>query len=190
LPKESFDIRLSIIPSGYGEIATMRLLGGEIKAPEIENLGFLETDKVKIEKLLEKKVGLILAAGPTSSGKTTTLFAILKRLAQPGVKIITVEDPIEYRLENVVQTQVNEEKGYTFAKALRSLLRQNPNIFLIGEIRDKETAQLVWQSAMTGHLVLSTIHTNDALGVFPRLESLGIPSKELGLPLMQLLPKD
>lgn len=179
LPKESFDIRLSIIPSGYGEIATMRLLGGEIKAPEIENLGFLEPDKAKIEKLLEKKVGLILSAGPTSSGKTTTLFAILKRLAQPGVKIITVEDPIEYRLENVVQTQVNEEKGYTFAKALRSLLRQNPNIFLIGEIRDKETAQLVWQSAMTGHLVLSTIHTNDALGVFPRLESLGIPSKEL-----------
>ncbi|MGB9726506.1 MAG: GspE/PulE family protein [Minisyncoccia bacterium] len=179
LPKESFDIRLSIIPGGYGEIATLRLLGGEIKAPEIESLGLLEEDKKKIDKLLEKKIGLILASGPTSSGKTTTLFAILKKLAQPGVKIITVEDPIEYRLPNIVQTQVNEEKGYTFAKALRSLLRQNPNIFLIGEIRDKETAQLVWQSAMTGHLVLSTIHTNDALGVFPRLESLGIPSQEL-----------
>ena len=180
LPKDTFDIRLSIIPSGYGEIATLRLLGGEIKVPDIENLGFLDPDKEKIEKLLDKKIGLILAAGPTSSGKTTTLFAILKKLTQPGVKIITVEDPIEYRLENIVQTQVDEEKGYTFSKALRSLLRQNPNIFLIGEIRDEETAQLVWQSAMTGHLVLSTIHTNDALGVFPRLESLGIPSKELG----------
>ncbi len=179
LPNESFDIRLSIIPGGYGEIATLRLLGGEIKVPDIENLGLLEEDKEKIYKLLAKKVGLILACGPTSSGKTTTLFALLKKLAQPGVKIITVEDPIEYRLPNIVQTQVNEEKGYTFSKALRSLLRQNPNIFLIGEIRDKETAQLVWQSAMTGHLVLSTIHTNDALGVFPRLESLGIPSQEL-----------
>ena len=179
LPKDSFDIRLSIIPGGYGEILTMRILGGEIKAPEIENLGFLKEDEEKIEKLLDKKVGLILASGPTSSGKTTTLFAILKKLSKPGLKIITVEDPIEYRLPNIVQTQVDEEKGYTFSKALRSLLRQNPNIFLIGEIRDKETAQLVWQSAMTGHLVLSTIHTNDALGVFNRLESLGIPSKEL-----------
>jgi type IV pilus assembly protein PilB len=120
-----------------------------------------------------------LAAGPTSSGKTTTLFALLKKLAKPEVKVITVEDPIEYRLPGIIQTQIDEEKGYTFAKALRSLLRQNPNIFLIGEIRDKETAKLVWEASATGHLVLSTIHTNDALGVLSRLKTLEIPTEEL-----------
>ena len=179
LPSKSFDLRLSIIPGGYGESASLRILGGEEALLNLENLGFLEEQKESIEKVLEKKVGLILSAGPTSSGKTTTLFTILKKLAKPEVKIITVEDPIEYRLPGIMQTQVNEEKGYTFSKALRSLLRQNPNIFLIGEIRDKETAKLVWQASTTGHLVLSTIHTNDALGVLSRLQGLEIPSKEL-----------
>jgi len=179
LPDKSIDLRLSIIPGGYGESASLRILGGEVSSLDLENLGFLEEQKEKIEKVLEKKVGLILAAGPTSSGKTTTLFTILKKLAQPGVKIITIEDPIEYRLPGIIQTQINEEKEYTFPKALRSLLRQNPNIFLVGEIRDRETAQLVWQASTTGHLVLSTIHTNDALGVLSRLQSLEIPSKEL-----------
>ena len=179
LPNKSFDLRLSIIPGGYGESASLRILGGEDALLNLENLGFLDEQKESIEKILEKRVGLILSAGPTSSGKTTTLFTILKKLAHPDVKIITVEDPIEYRLPGIVQTQVNEEKGYTFSKALRSLLRQNPNIFLIGEIRDKETAKLVWQASTTGHLVLSTIHTNDALGVLSRLQGLEIPPKEL-----------
>lgn len=179
LPDKSFDLRLSIIPGGYGESASLRILGTEISLLNLDKLGFLPYQKEKIEKILQKKVGLILSAGPTSSGKTTTLFALLKRLAKPEVKVITVEDPIEYRLPEIIQTQVNEEKGYTFSKALRSLLRQNPNIFLIGEIRDKETAKLVWQASMTGHLVLSTIHTNDALGVLSRLQSLEIPSEEV-----------
>lgn len=179
LPSGSFDLRLSIIPGGYGESASLRILGGEVALLNLENLGFLDEQKESIEKVLEKKVGLILSAGPTSSGKTTTLFTILKKLAHPDVKIITVEDPIEYRLPGIMQTQVNEEKGYTFSKVLRSLLRQNPNIFLIGEIRDKETAKLVWQASTTGHLVLSTIHTNDALGVLSRLQGLEIPPKEL-----------
>ncbi len=181
LPTLNFDIRLSILPAGYGEAASLRILGGEIVTPEIENLGFLDEQKDIVENLLKKKVGLIISAGPTSSGKTTTLFAFLKRLNQPGIKIITVEDPIEYRLPGVIQTQVNEEKGYTFATALRTLLRQNPNIFLIGEIRDSETAQLVWQASLTGHLVLSTIHANNSLLVFERLKSLGIPTDQLGL---------
>ena len=179
LPDKSFDLRLSIIPGGYGESAALRILGGEVSLLNLENLGFLKEQEKEIEKVLEKKVGLILAAGPTSSGKTTTLFTMLQKLAKPDVKIITVEDPIEYRLPGIMQTQVNEEKGYTFPKALRSLLRQNPNIFLIGEIRDKETAQLVWQASMTGHLVFSTIHTNNALAVLSRLQSLEIPSQEL-----------
>jgi len=179
LPNQSFDLRLSIIPGGYGESASLRILGGETSLLDLEKLGFLPLQKEKIEEVLKKKVGLILAAGPTSSGKTTTLFSLLKKLAQPDVKIITVEDPIEYRLPGIIQTQINEEKGYTFPKALRSLLRQNPNIFLIGEIRDKETAKLVWEASATGHLVLSTIHTNDALGVISRLQSLEIPSQEL-----------
>lgn len=179
LSDKSFDLRLSIIPGGYGENASLRLLGGEVSLLNLENLGFLKEQEEEIEKVLEKRVGLILAAGPTSSGKTTTLFTILKKLGKPDVKVITVEDPIEYRLPGIMQTQVNEEKGYTFSKALRSLLRQNPNIFLIGEIRDQETAKLVWQTSMTGHLVLSTIHTNDALGVLSRLQSLEIPSDEL-----------
>lgn len=179
LPDKSFDLRLSIIPGGYGENASLRILGGEVSLLNLENLGFLKEQEEEIEKVLEKRVGLILAAGPTSSGKTTTLFTILKKLGKPDVKVITVEDPIEYRLPGIMQTQVNEEKGYTFSKALRSLLRQNPNIFLIGEIRDEETAKLVWQTSMTGHLVLSTIHTNDALGVLSRLQSLKIPANEL-----------
>lgn len=178
--KKSIDIRVSIIPSGYGEAASLRLLKEETKILSLKNLGLLRESEELIRKVItERKTGLILSVGPTSSGKTTTLFAILKELAQPGVKIITIEDPIEYRLSNIIQTQINEEKGYTFSSALRSLLRQNPNIFLVGEIRDKETAQLVWQASLTGHLVLSTIHANDALKVIERLKSLQIPPNEI-----------
>ncbi|MGC8651383.1 MAG: GspE/PulE family protein [Minisyncoccia bacterium] len=176
---QSYDIRLSILPSGYGESATLRILGGELQALDLEKIGLLPSSQEFLEKTLHDKVGLILTSGPTSSGKTTTLFSLLKRLNRPEVKIITVEDPIEYRLPGVNQTQVNEEKGYTFSTALRTLLRQNPNIFLIGEIRDKETAEMVWQASLTGHLVLSTIHANESAEVLPRLRSLGIENDDI-----------
>ncbi|NMB92417.1 MAG: type II/IV secretion system protein [Parcubacteria group bacterium] len=179
LPDKTYDIRLSILPSGYGESASLRILGSEIEILDLDKIGLLPTNKTIIKETLKDTVGLILASGPTSSGKTTTLFAMLKELNKPGVKIITVEDPIEYRLPGVNQTQINGEKGYTFANALRTLLRQNPNIFLIGEIRDKETAEMVWQASLTGHLVLSTIHANDSLEIIPRIKSLGISSADI-----------
>lgn len=179
LPQKTLDVRVSILPSGYGESAVLRLLGSNINDVSINSIGLLEEQKKIVFEALKDRVGLILTTGPTSSGKTTTLFALLKELNQPGVKIITVEDPIEYRLEGINQTQVNEEKGYTFSNALRTLLRQNPNIFLIGEIRDQETANMVWQAALTGHLVLSTIHANDTLEVLPRLKSLGIKAPDI-----------
>ena len=178
-PEQFFDIRLSIIPGGYGENASLRILAGEKEILDLEKLGFLKYHLDRIEEIVKKKTGLILAAGPTSSGKTTTLFAILKKINTPEVKIITIEDPIEYRLEGTIQTQIDEEKGYTFNSALKSLLRQNPNIFLVGEIRDEETAKIVWQTSLTGHLVLSTIHANDSLEVIPRLESLGIEPENI-----------
>ena len=179
LKEKSYDIRLSILPAGYGESASLRILGEEIQALDLEKIGLLSSSQTILEKVLQDKVGLILASGPTSSGKTTTLFALLKKLNQPDVKIITIEDPIEYRLAGVNQTQINEEKGYTFSNALRTLLRQNPNIFLIGEIRDKETAEMVWQASLTGHLVLSTIHANNSLEIIPRLKSLDINSADI-----------
>ncbi|MDQ5882740.1 MAG: Type secretion system protein [Patescibacteria group bacterium] len=178
-PNRNYDIRLSILPSGYGESAALRLLGNETQILDLENLGLLPSSQAKIEKLLQNKMGLILVTGPTSAGKTTTLFALLKELNQPDVKIITVEDPIEYRLPGVNQTQINEEKGYTFSSAIKTLLRQNPNILLIGEIRDKETAKIVWQASLTGHLVLSTVHANDTQEIIPRLKSLGIEPIDL-----------
>jgi len=178
-PNRNYDIRLSILPSGYGESAALRLLGNETQILDLENLGLLPSSQAKIEKLLQNKMGLILVTGPTSAGKTTTLFALLKKLNQTNVKIITVEDPIEYRLPGVNQTQINEEKGYTFSSAIKTLLRQNPNILLIGEIRDKETAKIVWQASLTGHLVLSTVHANDTQEIIPRLKSLGIEPIDL-----------
>jgi len=179
LKEKSYDIRLSILPAGYGESASLRILGEEIQALDLEKIGLLSSSQTILEKVLQDKVGLILASGPTSSGKTTTLFALLKKLNQPDVKIITIEDPIEYRLAGVNQTQINEEKGYTFSNALRTLLRQNPNIFLIGEIRDKETAEMVWQASLTGHLVLSTIHANSAASAISRFVGLGVERQAL-----------
>lgn len=179
LEEKSHDIRVSILPSGYGESASLRILGEELQALALDKIGLLPSAQKIIEKSLQNTIGLILASGPTSSGKTTTLFALLKKLNHPGVKIITIEDPIEYRLEGINQTQINEEEGYTFANALRSLLRQNPNIFLVGEIRDKETAEMAWQASLTGHLVLSTIHANNSIETIARLKSLGISPTDI-----------
>ena len=168
------DVRVSIILGGYGETVVMRLLNQGAQATEIEKLGIRRQNLDRLLEKIKKPSGIILNTGPTGSGKTTTLYSLLGILNKPGVKIITVEDPIEYRLKGILQTQVDEKKDYGFAKALRSLLRQNPDIMMIGEIRDEETAQIAVQASLTGHLVLSTLHTNNAAGSVQRLVNMNI----------------
>lgn len=166
------EIRSSSLPSEYGESIVMRILNPE-SLVEIESLG-LRKDIVKtFNKEIEQPNGMIIVTGPTGSGKTTTLYAVLKKLNKPEVKIITIEDPIEYHLEGISQTQVDPKKGYSFASGLRSIMRQDPDIILVGEIRDLETAKIALQAALTGHLVLTTLHTNDAAGTIARLQALG-----------------
>jgi type II secretory ATPase GspE/PulE/Tfp pilus assembly ATPase PilB-like protein len=153
----------------------MRLLHEGAKPLSLDQLGFLEESRNKLEKAIKKPHGMILVTGPTGSGKTTTLYSILGILNQPGVNISTVEDPIEYRVAGVNQSQINPKVGFTFAGGLRALLRQDPNIIMVGEIRDQETAEISINAAMTGHLVLSTLHTNDAPTTLPRLMDMGVP---------------
>jgi len=172
--EEKIDVRVSFLPTAYGESVVMRILESTVTGLDIEVMGMLPQALELLKKEIIKPNGLVLTTGPTGSGKTTTLYAVLKRLNQPGTKIITLEDPIEYHLPSINQSQVDEKKGYTFAKALRSVLRQDPDIVMIGEIRDLETAEIAIQSSLTGHLVLSTLHTNDSAGVIPRLLDLGI----------------
>ncbi|MDD3711119.1 MAG: GspE/PulE family protein [Patescibacteria group bacterium] len=174
LPDHKLDCRISIISGGFGETIVIRLLTGGGEALELEKLGLSSYDLPNIKKSIKKTKGIILTTGPTGSGKTTTLYSILKTLNTPDVKIITVEDPIEYQMEGIIQTQIDNESNYTFAAAMRSLLRQNPNIMMIGEIRDSETAKIAIEAAMTGHLVLSTVHTNSAAGAVSRFMGLGV----------------
>ncbi|MDD5031831.1 MAG: GspE/PulE family protein [Patescibacteria group bacterium] len=169
--KERIDIRASFLPTNYGESVVMRLLRSGMVGLAFEDLGIKDRAFNQLKKEVERPNGMIVTTGPTGSGKTTTLYAILKKLNKPETKIITVEDPIEYQLEGVNQSQVN--KNYTFAKALRSIVRQDPDVIMVGEIRDLETAEIAIQAALTGHLVLSTIHTNDAAGAIPRFLSMG-----------------
>lgn len=157
----------------------MRFLNQGAQSTEIDNLGIRKENLVKLLNQIKKPNGIIMNTGPTGSGKTTTLYSLLEILNKPGVKIITVEDPIEYRLKGVLQTQVNEAKGYTFPKALRALLRQNPDIMMIGEIRDDETAQIAVQASLTGHLVLTTLHTNNAPGSVQRLINMGVSATDI-----------
>jgi type II secretory ATPase GspE/PulE/Tfp pilus assembly ATPase PilB-like protein len=145
----------------------------------LEELGIHPFYYQKLKRAMEKPQGMILTTGPTGSGKTTTLYACLKKIATPEVKVITIEDPIEYHLEGIDQTQVDHKKGYTFPVALRAALRQDPDIILVGEIRDMETAQTAIQAALTGHLVFSTLHTNDAAGIVPRLVEMGITASTI-----------
>lgn len=187
MPGETRDVRVSIIPGGYGETAVLRILMPESRGLTFRDLGILPEFLPLIEKELEKPTGIILVSGPTGSGKTTTLYALTQRLNSPAVKIITIEDPIEYRLEGVLQTQIDVEQGYTFAAALRSILRQNPNIILLGEIRDTETATLAFQASLTGHLVLSTVHANDAVSVVARLKNLGLSLPEVSAALRAII---
>lgn len=171
---KAFDIRVSILPTNFGERVVMRLLDKTKGAKELEAIGMSKRDLTIMSRIIERPNGIILVSGPTGSGKTTTLYSILHRLNKADVNIITVEDPVEYTMAGVNQVQVNTKVGLTFAAALRSILRQDPDIVLIGEIRDKETAEIATQAALTGHLVLSTIHTNNAPATVTRLIDMGI----------------
>ena len=169
------DVRVSIVPTYYGENAILRVLA-QTQSYSLEDMGFSVKDLQNIKNAISKPYGMILANGPTGSGKSTTLYTILKQLNKPDIAITTIEDPIEYTLVGATQIQTNAEVGLTFASALRSILRQDPNIIMVGEIRDEETASIAVNAALTGHLVLSTLHTNDAATTFPRLLDMGVPS--------------
>ncbi len=169
------DVRVSIAPTYYGENCVMRILAEANQIFNIGDLGFTPHQLTKIKEAIKKPYGMILANGPTGSGKTTTLYTVLKELNTREVSIITIEDPIEYSLEGITQIPVNVQAGLTFATGLRSILRQDPNVVMVGEIRDAETATIAVNAALTGHLMLSTIHTNDAATTFPRLMDMGIP---------------
>lgn len=171
---ESLDLRLSVIPTTYAEKAVMRLLSEKNRRLSLANLGFSPEDLKKVSNAIKKPWGMILVTGPTGSGKTTTLYAMLQILNSRDVNITTIEDPIEYEIEGINQIPVNEKTGLTFAKGLRSIVRQDPDIIMVGEIRDRDTANIAVNAAMTGHLVLSTLHTNDAATAFPRLSDMGV----------------
>lgn len=177
--KDKLDCRLSIISGGYGETIVIRLLSKATMSLDMIDLGISPATQPIINRALKKNKGIIIATGPTGSGKTTTLYSLLNKLNQPDIKIITIEDPIEYQLPGIMQTQIDEASGYTFSSAMRSLLRQNPNIMMIGEIRDAETAKISIEAAMTGHLVLSTIHANSAAGAISRFSGLGVERQAL-----------
>lgn len=171
------EVRTSILPAAYQESVVMRILNPRSISVPLEELGMDEYFYDAIVKQIEKPNGLILTTGPTGSGKTTTLYAILKKLRNPQIKIITIEDPIEYHLDGISQTQVDHSKGYDFQNGLRAAVRQDPDVIMVGEIRDDETASIAIDSALTGHLVFSTMHTNNAAGAMPRLIDLGVNPK-------------
>lgn len=171
---QDIDLRVSIIPTSFGERAVLRLLNRKQGLIGLYEVGLDKKDGEKAEKLLESTSGIILVTGPTGSGKTTTLYAALNRIHTEGRNIITVEDPVEYQLKGIGQVQVNPKIGLTFASGLRSILRQDPDIIMVGEIRDFETAEIAIQASLTGHLVLSTLHTNDAVSSLVRLADMGM----------------
>jgi type II secretory ATPase GspE/PulE/Tfp pilus assembly ATPase PilB-like protein len=181
------DVRVSIILGGYGETVVMRVLNKSSVDLDLKKLGIRKQNLEKILSETKKPNGVFLTTGPTGSGKTTTLYSALKVLNNPEVKIITVEDPIEYQLDGILQTSVDDKEGYTFATALRALLRQNPDIMMIGEIRDEETANIAIQAALTGHSILSTLHTNDAAGSIQRLINMGVRSDDLATAVNALM---
>lgn len=168
------DVRVSILPGGFGENIVVRLLDRNMSVVNIDELGMKQRDYDLIKEELKKPDGMLLNTGPTGSGKTTTLAAFIQHVNSPELKIITLEDPIEYRIPGVEQTQVNEDEGYTFSRGLRSILRQDPDVILVGEIRDTDTAETAMHAALTGHLVFSTLHTNNAAGAVPRLIDMGV----------------
>ncbi len=177
---KEIEVRTSVLPGAYGESVVMRLLDPDSINITLEQMGIEPYLLGIFTREIAKPNGMILVTGPTGSGKTTTLYAFLKTTSNTENKVITIEDPIEYHLKGISQTQVNDEKGYTFLEGLRSALRQDPDIIMVGEIRDKETAEVAINSALTGHLVFSTLHTNNAAGAIPRLIDLGINPKIIG----------
>jgi type II secretory ATPase GspE/PulE/Tfp pilus assembly ATPase PilB-like protein len=176
---KNIEVRTSVIPSEYGETVVLRLLDPSSLKSNLEELGWRPDLLAIAEHEISQPNGLILNTGPTGSGKTTTLYAFLAHVRNSEIKIITVEDPIEYHLDGISQTQVDEEADYTFANGLRSILRQDPDVVLVGEIRDKDTAETALNAALTGHLVFSTLHTNDSIGAIPRLLNLGAQAQIL-----------
>jgi type II secretory ATPase GspE/PulE/Tfp pilus assembly ATPase PilB-like protein/CheY-like chemotaxis protein len=177
---EAVDLRISTLPASLGEKVVIRVLSQRATVLTLEALGMHEDERKAVKNLLSNKEGIILVTGPTGSGKTTTLYSAIRLIQSEGVNIVTVEDPVEYRLgENIVQVQVHEKAGLTFASALRSILRQDPDVVLVGEIRDQETAQIAVQASLTGHLVLSTLHTNDAPNAVTRLVDMGMEAYKI-----------
>jgi type II secretory ATPase GspE/PulE/Tfp pilus assembly ATPase PilB-like protein/8-oxo-dGTP pyrophosphatase MutT (NUDIX family) len=177
------DLRVSTLPASHGEKVVIRILDPKAAVRSVESLGLDRLDQRGIRRLLDTREGLVLVTGPTGSGKTTTLYAMLRQIQQKGLNIITVEDPVEYRIPGIVQVQINEKAGLSFASALRSILRQDPDVVLIGEIRDRETAAIAIQASLTGHLVFATLHTNDACSSITRLADLGVDSARLAAAL-------
>lgn len=177
---KSVDLRISTFPTVNGEKVVMRILDTTSEVSTLEGLGIRAHALSLVKGSINRPFGIILITGPTGSGKSTTLYAILKILNKEGVNVVTLEDPVEYYMEGINQSQVKPEIGYTFASGLRSILRQDPDIVMVGEIRDKETAELAMHAALTGHLVLSTLHTNNSIGVIPRLVDMGIESFLIG----------
>jgi general secretion pathway protein E len=171
---KAVDVRVSTLPTGHGERAVLRLLDKEGGRMDLQQLGMSDSTRTQFDQLISQPHGIVLVTGPTGSGKTTTLYAALTQLNTPTTNVLTVEDPIEYELPGVGQTQVNARIDMSFAKALRAILRQDPDVIMIGEIRDLETAQIAVQASLTGHLVLATLHTNDAPAAITRLLDMGI----------------
>jgi type II secretory ATPase GspE/PulE/Tfp pilus assembly ATPase PilB-like protein len=172
--RASIDLRVSTIPTIHGEKVVLRLLNRKHAHLKLEELGMEKEDLIMFKNIVSKKTGIVLVTGPTGSGKTTTLYATLAQLNSKEVNIITIEDPVEYQLAGINQIQINNKAGLTFARGLRSILRQDPDIIMVGEIRDLETARTATQAALTGHLVFSTLHTNDAPSAITRLVEMGI----------------
>jgi len=174
IQKKSIDLRISTLPTVFGEKVVMRILDKSQALLGIDQLGFLPDNKKRFEDIIRSSYGIFLVTGPTGSGKTTTLYAALNEISSPEKNIVTIEDPVEYVINDINQTQVNTKSGYTFATGLRSILRQDPDVIMVGEIRDGETASIAARAATTGHMVLSTLHTNDAAGAVARLIDMGV----------------
>ena len=184
---QPIDLRVSTLPAAHGEKVVIRILDSRATVKTLDSLGLNPNEVEHVLKLLEFHEGIILVTGPTGSGKTTTLYSMINQIKSEGVNIVTVEDPVEYRIPGIVQVQVQEKTGLTFAAALRSILRQDPNVVLVGEIRDKETAQIAVQASLTGHLVLSTLHTNDAANAVTRLVDIGVEAYKIAAALRGVL---
>jgi type IV pilus assembly protein PilB len=184
---EQFDFRVSTLPTHYGEKTVIRILKHDTVLLSLAHIGLPEKEMLTVMELVEKPQGMIFVTGPTGSGKSSTLFACLNAIRKKAINITTIEDPVEYKIEGINQVQINEKAGVTFASTLRSILRQDPDVILVGEIRDRETAEIAIQASQTGHLVFSTLHTNDAISAITRLKDLGIPGFLISSSLLGVL---